>query len=91
MVGLKWENNAAEVAHTDLNSIYYFNPKNRVFLYFMGGSILLVIGIIFKSNNIYYLVLRRIVVIKWPYPFEDFIDYCNVTNISLFFMKKRTE
>lgn len=52
MVGLKWENNAAEVAHTDLNSIYYFNPKNRVFLYFMGGSILLVIGIIFKSNQL---------------------------------------
>ena len=24
------------------------------------------------------------------YPFEDFVDYCNVTNISFFFMKKRS-
>lgn len=39
---------------------------------------------------IFNLVLRRLSVIAWPYPFEDFVDYCNVTNISFFFMKKRS-
>jgi hypothetical protein len=34
--------------------------------------------------------LRRLTVLFWPYPFEDFVDYCSVTNISFFFMKKRS-
>ena len=36
------------------------------------------------------IVLRRLSVIQWPYPFEDFVDYCNVTNISFFFIKKKS-
>lgn len=54
LVGLGWQSHAAEVMHTNLSSIYYFNPWNRVFLYFLGGSIFLIIGIIFKSNK--YLI-----------------------------------
>lgn len=50
MVGLKWQDHATEVTHIDLNFIYSFNPTNRVFLYFLGSTILLVIGIIFKSK-----------------------------------------
>lgn len=34
--------------------------------------------------------MRRISVIQWPLPFEDFVDYCNVTNISFFFLKKKS-
>lgn len=34
--------------------------------------------------------MRRLSVVIWPYPFEDFVDYCNVTNISFFFIKKRS-
>jgi hypothetical protein len=50
LVGLKWENHAAEVAHTSLTTVYYFNPLNRVFLYFLGSTVFLVIGVVFKSN-----------------------------------------
>lgn len=38
--------------------------------------------------HIGYVVLRRMVVIWWPYPFEDFLDYCSLANISLFFCKR---
>lgn len=27
-------------------------------------------------------------VIWWPYPFEDFLDYCYLANVSFFFCKK---
>ena len=57
--------------------------RNRIFLYFLGCSILLAVGTTFK-------ILRRISVLFWPYPFEDFVDYCSVTNISFLFIKKRT-
>lgn len=50
LVGLSWQSHAAEVAHTTLSSVYYFNPTNRIFLYFMGATVFLVIGIIFKSK-----------------------------------------
>ena len=49
LVGLSWENHAAEVTHTDLASIFYFNPVNRVLLYFLGSAIFIVVGIVFKS------------------------------------------
>jgi hypothetical protein len=29
-------------------------------------------------------------VLFWPYPFEDFADYCTVANISLYFVKRRS-
>ena len=83
LVGLDWQAHSAEVTHTDLSTIYYFNPLNRILLYFLVASIFIIVGIVFK-------LLRRLSVIKWPYPFEDFVDYCNVTNISFFFMKKRS-
>jgi hypothetical protein len=41
------------------------------------------VGVIFK-------ILRRLSVLAWPYPFEDFVDYCSVTNISFLFVKRRT-
>ena len=39
-------------------------------------------GLVFK-------ILRRLSVLVWPYPFEDFADYCTIANISLFFVKRR--
>jgi hypothetical protein len=90
MSGINWEDHSAEVITTTLSSIQYFNPKNKIYLYFLSSSILLVIAIIFKSKYILIIVLRRITVLFWPYPFEDFVDYCSVTNISFFFMKKRS-
>lgn len=50
LVGLGWESHAAEVTHTTLSSIYYFNPISRIMLYFLGSSIFIVVGIVFKSN-----------------------------------------
>ena len=50
MVGLSWEDHAAEVTHTTLSNINNFNPTNRMFLYFLGCGIFLAVGIIFKSK-----------------------------------------
>ena len=36
-----------------------------------------------------FKILRRLSVLFWPYPFEDFADYCTVTNISFVFIKRR--
>jgi len=54
LVGLNWQDHASEVSHINLSSIYYFNPINRVNLYFLGSSILLTIGIVFKSKFFIY-------------------------------------
>ena len=52
-------------------------------VYFIGCAVFLAVGLIFK-------ILRRISVLFWPYPFEDFADYCTVANISLLFVKRRS-
>lgn len=80
--GIDWEDLAAETTST--SSTYYetLTPINRILLYFLASSIFLAIGFVFK-------VLRRLSVLFWPYPFEDFVDYCTVTNISFVFIKKR--
>ena len=72
-------------AETTSSSAFYYKtltPLNRILLYFLCCSIFLAIGIIFK-------IIRRASVLFWPYPFEDFVDYCTVTNISFVFIKKR--
>lgn len=70
MIGVKWENHAAEVITTNLDNIQYFNAKNKIYLYFLSSSILLTISIVFKSIYfiIYFIVLRRLTVLCWPYP-----------------------
>jgi hypothetical protein len=51
-------------------------------LYFLACAVFLGVGLVFK-------ILRRLSVLVWPYPFEDFADYCTIANISLFFVKRR--
>jgi hypothetical protein len=91
MTGIKWEEHSAEVISTDFTVIELFKSTNNIFLYFLSSTVLLTIAIVFKSKHFkLFLVLRRITILYWPYPIQDFIDYCCVTNISFFFMKKRS-
>lgn len=82
MTGVGWESLAAATASTS-DSYETITPQNRLLLYFLTSSIFIAIGIIAK-------LLRRISVLFWPYPFEDFVDYCTVTNISFVFIKRRS-
>lgn len=80
--GVGWEDLSVESAST--SAVWRsLTPKNRIYLYFLGCAVLLAVGLIFK-------VLRRLSVLFWPYPFEDFADYCTVANISLYFVKRRS-
>lgn len=81
MTGVGWERKADESATTS-SSLKSLTPVNRILLYFVSCAVFLAVGIIFK-------ILRRISVLFWPYPFEDFADYCTIANISLFFVKRR--
>ncbi len=51
LVGFDWQQHAAEVAHTDLGLIRDLHPRNPILLYFLSGSLLLLIGVAFKSKN----------------------------------------
>lgn len=80
--GVGWEKLAASTATTEVLDIYEtLSPRNRVFNYFLGCAVFIAVGVVFK-------ILRRLSVMFWPYPFEDFVDYCTVCNISFMFMKK---
>ena len=82
MTGIGWEKLSA--AATTASTSYYsaLTPTNRLLLYFISCAVFLAIGIVFK-------LLRRVSVLFWPYPFEDFVDYCTITNISFVFVKRR--
>jgi hypothetical protein len=81
MTGAGWEKLAAESA--SISATYKsLTPINRIFLYFLACAVFLAVGFIFK-------LLRRLSVLVWPYPFEDFADYCTIANISLLFVKRR--
>lgn len=81
MNGVGWQELAAETASTQ-PADSSLTPINRILLYFISGAVFLAVGLIFK-------ILRRLSVLVWPYPFEDFADYCTIANISLFFVKRR--
>ena len=81
MNGIGWESLAASTASTG-TTYETLTSKNRIYMYFLGAAIFLAVGIIFK-------LIRRLSVLFWPYPFEDFVDYCTVTNISFVFIKRR--
>jgi hypothetical protein len=84
MNGVGWEKLAAETISTDSATIYTtLTQQSRILLYFLSCAAFLAIGLIFK-------ILRRLSVLVWPYPFEDFVDYCSVTNISFLFVKRRS-
>ena len=72
LVGFNWEDHAAEVTHTDLGSIFYFNPVNRVFLYFLGNAIFIVVGIVFKSTMFCYFSPQEIKCDKMAVPLWRF-------------------
>lgn len=54
MIGVQWEDLSTETLSTDLDKVQYFHPTNRIYLYFLSSSILLLIAIVFKSK---YLVI----------------------------------
>lgn len=80
--GIGWEDLAAET--TSASAAYHptLTPSNRILLYFLGAAVFLAVGFVFK-------LVRRLSVLFWPYPFEDFVDYCTVTNISFVFIRRR--
>ena len=83
LTGIEWSELAAETTSTSETFYETLIPINRILHYFLAASIFLAIGFIFK-------ILRRLSVLCWPYPFEDFVDYCTVTNISFVFVRKRS-
>ena len=83
LTGIEWSELAAETTSTSETFYETLIPINRILHYFLASSVFLAIGIIFK-------ILRRASVLCWPYPFEDFVDYCTVTNISFVFVRKRS-
>ena len=82
MTGIGWQKLSASTTSSSTSFYSTLTPKNRILLYFISSAVFLAIGIIFK-------LLRRFSVLFWPYPFEDFVDYCTVTNISFVFIKRR--
>ena len=82
ITGVQWDDLAAETTSTSDSFYETLIPINRILLYFLCSSIFLAIGFVFK-------IIRRVSVLFWPLPFEDFVDYCTVTNISFVFIKKR--
>jgi hypothetical protein len=81
MTGANWEGLAAETA-SSTPTYPSLTPTNRLLLYFLACAVFLAVGLVFK-------LLRRLSVLVWPYPFEDFADYCTIANISLLFVKRR--
>jgi hypothetical protein len=82
MTGVGWEHLAAETTSTSAPYYETLTPQSRILLYFLAAAVFLAVGVVFK-------ILRRVSVLFWPYPFEDFVDYCTVTNISFVFIKRR--
>lgn len=81
LVGFGWENEGR--VSTAFGSWSLFTTMSEILLFFICCSVMFLVGIIMK-------ILRRVVFTWWPHPFDDFVDFCCLANISVYFPNRNS-
>jgi len=80
MIGLKWERLAA-IIPTMTTNVLEGIPTSPVLKFFLGIFLLFVISIILYG-------LRKLIVLRFPTPVQEFTDLCSIANVSLMVFDK---